>query len=111
VPEEMPGRYRGFLYRRGGAGWNLEPGELIFRPDDALILDKAGYGLSAENLDRLRETGCTEWHLCGLETDACVLACAFSLWDSGMRPKVLLDLCASPLQKAASMILERQFGK
>lgn len=98
------------LYR-SVLGWNVEPGELVFQPDHAVILEKTGYGLSAKNIDRLRGTGCTEWHLCGLETDACVLACAFSLWDAGLRPRILLDLCASPLQKEAKMILERQFGK
>lgn len=97
------------LYR-SVLGWNLEPGNLVLQPDNALILGKTGYGLSAENLDRLLETGCTEWHLCGLETDACVLACAFSLWDVGMRPKILPGLCSSPLHKEGMAIAERQFG-
>ncbi|MGK9452869.1 cysteine hydrolase family protein [Acidithiobacillus caldus] len=97
------------LYR-SVLGWNIDPGDLIFQFDNALILDKTGYGLSAENLDRLRETGCTEWHLCGLETDACILACAFSLWDAGLRPKTLPSLCSSPLHKEGMAIAERQFG-
>ncbi|OFC28690.1 cysteine hydrolase family protein [Acidithiobacillus caldus] len=97
------------LYR-SVLGWNIEPGNLVFQPDNALILGKTGYGLSAENLDRIRETGCTEWHLCGLETDACILACAFSLWDAGLRPKILPNLCSSPLHKEGMAIAERQFG-
>jgi hypothetical protein len=78
-----------------------------------IVVDKWGYGLPRHAVDRLTLTGITEWHLCGLETDACVLAVAYSLWDAGMRPFLLADLCASvdpALHAAAVDIFARQFG-
>ena len=53
--------------------------------------------------------------VCGIETDSCVLATAFSLFDYGVKPIIVIDCCAtcagSEFQHAAHMIMERSFGK
>lgn len=90
--------------------WNGEGGALCLDLPGVITLEKTGYGLTAEHLEILKDFRCTEWHICGLETDACVLACAFSLWDAGLCPVVLLDHCQSPLSDEAEKIIHRQFG-
>lgn len=89
--------------------WHGDGGELAIEVPGATILDKDGYGLSAIHVDTLGKL-CSEWHLVGFETDACVLACAFSLWDSGLRPRILYDLCESPLHAEGVAVARRQFG-
>lgn len=52
--------------------------------------------------------------VCGAETDACVLATCFSLFDNGYSFKVISDLCFTKneeLQQAALTIMKRNFGK
>lgn len=100
----------GSLYREV-LGWSGDGGNLVLDPPGSIILEKYGYGLSASHLDRMRCLCCAEWHVCGLETDACVLACCFSLWDAGMRPVLHPELCESPLHKEGILIASRQFGK
>jgi len=97
------------LYR-SVLGWHGDGGALAFRASHAVIVDKTGYGLTEQHLQMLNKTHCDEWHVCGLETDACVLACAFSLWDAGLRPVILPDLCESPLHTHGLTIAQRQFG-
>lgn len=90
--------------------WHGEGGDLVLQVPQAVILDKDGYGLTEQHLQILAEMQCTEWHVCGLETDACVLACAFSLWDAGLRPVIQPELCESPLQEQGLAVAKRQFG-
>lgn len=53
--------------------------------------------------------------ICGAETDAGVLATAFSLWDFRIRPIILADYCTSKRGEdyhlPALKIMKRQFGK
>lgn len=90
--------------------WHGDGGDLALQVPHAVILDKSGYGLSFEHLETLRGLHCVEWHICGLETDACVLASAFSLWDANLRPVIRAELCDSPLHDAGVAIAARQFG-
>jgi nicotinamidase-related amidase len=89
--------------------WHDDGGDLALQVPGAVILEKSGYGLTSAHIDTIRAL-CGEWDLCGLETDACVLACAFSMWDAGIRPIILYDLCASPLHCEAMAVASRQFG-
>jgi hypothetical protein len=91
-------------------GWNGDGGELALRIPGSVIIQKFGYGLKEEQTMRLKAIS-SKWHLCGLETDACVLACAFSLWDAGIQPVILYDLCESPLHKEGVAVAQRQFQK
>jgi hypothetical protein len=91
-------------------GWNGDGGELALQIPGSIIMQKSGYGLTEEQTMRLKAIS-SKWHLCGLETDACVLACAFSLWDAGIQPVILYDLCESPLHKDGVAVAQRQFEK
>lgn len=105
----------GSLYRTRldwhGCGPGANQLVIPFFPD--YIVEKTGYGLPAEEAARLAAMQVSGWDICGLETDACVLACAMSLWDAGVPVCILEDLCASPnaeLHAAALKIAKRSFG-
>jgi len=100
------------LYRKH-LDWHGDGGALVIENHAWHVLYKNGYGLSGDHIDFLRHLDVDAWHICGFETDACVLACAFSLWDANIRPVVRLELCASStdvLHNHASSIIHRQFG-
>lgn len=52
--------------------------------------------------------------ICGVDTDACVMAAVFALWDAEIRPFVLAEYCASSggpqFHRAALDLMLRQFG-
>lgn len=54
-------------------------------------------------------------YLCGIDTDSCVLATAFELFDNGIEPVIIIDGCASTggdeIHHAAETIMRRSFGK
>ena len=82
----------------------------------ATIIPKVGYGVNMEDIAKLKKLGIEEIEICGTDTDACVLAVAFQLFDSGIKPIILKDLCASSssnieMHNMAIKVMERQFGK
>lgn len=79
------------------------------------VLDKHGLAPDRDALCALLADRQVERvHVCGLDTDQCVLATALLLWDEGFRPAVLADLCATSggeeLHDAARAILRRSIG-
>ena len=62
----------------------------------------------------LREHGISEVDLCGFDTDCCVLATAYDLFDAGIKPVVLENLTWSTsqekLHKPALQMLKRNIG-
>ncbi|MDY0009081.1 MAG: isochorismatase family protein [Bdellovibrionales bacterium] len=70
-----------------------------YRPPDTLI----------EVLSGFETVG-----ICGVDTDACVMAAVFALWDAEIRPVVLADYCMSSggrsFHNAALDLMLRQFG-
>ena len=62
----------------------------------------------------LESSGVEEVHLCGLETDICVLKSAVDIFEYGLRPVVLKSLCATRagpgIHDAALAILARYIG-
>ena len=89
---------------------------LAFTPrPGAIVIEKGTYScVDASFLTELQRQGVQEVHLCGVDTDACVLQCAFNLFDAGVRPVVLADVCASSggsaLHEYALAILRRSLG-
>nr|WP_319386830.1 isochorismatase family cysteine hydrolase [uncultured Roseibium sp.] len=71
--------------------------ELAFRPaSHAFVFDKPHY--SAVSYDLLRWinlNGISEVHLCGIDTEICVLTSATALFEVSIRPVVLEWACAS----------------
>jgi len=83
---------------------------LLIKPrSDDLELVKYGYGLPEQLLSQLKTLGCDEFVVCGAETDACVLAVLFSLFDAGIRARVETTLCNGKLNDQAFAIMTRQF--
>lgn len=100
-------------------GWD----ECIVTPESGLIrlpdikqtnvIQRYGYSFPVDTIKswkgKYRDVA-----LCGADTDACILATAFNLWDHTIRPAILLDYCISsdgePFHSAAKTIMLRQFG-
>ena len=63
---------------------------------------------------KLKENKINQVDICGFETDCCILATTYDLFDSGYKPVVLKNLCLSifgeKLHKPALKIIERNCG-
>lgn len=90
---------------------------LAFEPvDGAVVIDKHVYTcVTPAFLDDLRGKGIEEVAICGIDTDACVSACAVDLFENGFKPILLSDACAShagaEYHEASLRILARLIGK
>ena len=88
-----------------------------FEPaDGAIVIEKHVYTcVTLAFLDDLRSKGIEEVAICGIDTDACVSACAVDLFENGFRPVLLSEACAShagaEYHEAALRILARLIGK
>lgn len=81
------------------------------RPTD-LVMDKvARYGLTPAQIAKLKRHGIRCMTVCGLDTDACVLAVMFSLFDGGIECHLKENMCwsSSGLHKPAVAICREQF--
>ena len=103
-------------------GWHKlqDPKETALAPEvEALatsVVEKHGYspfsgtGLAAE----LERIGANTVLVCGIDTDVCVLSTAAGLFELGLHPIVVADLCASTggtaAHNAALTILPRYIG-
>lgn len=79
-----------------------------------IVFDKQGYGLSSRQVKRLYRLGVRRVMVCGLDTDACVLATMFSLIDNDIAPRVApAAYCHSNqnLDTEARKIMASQFPK
>jgi nicotinamidase-related amidase len=87
------------------------PGALKKFMNDQNVFQKATYSAFTETKidDYLRENNIDEITLCGIDTDACVLATAFSAFDRGYKVHVNFDLTFSgnDLGGSARMIIEQ----
>jgi nicotinamidase-related amidase len=83
-----------------------------FKPAVEQIFEHFSYSPSVDLLARLE--GCKEVALAGVDTDACVQAAAFTLWDHDIRPLILSDYCMSSggahFHNTALDLMRRQFG-
>jgi len=71
--------------------------ELAFEPSaSAEIFTKGIYSCAGEDfLRRLEQRGISEVHLCGMDTNCCILKTAADLFERGYRPVVLSQASAS----------------
>jgi len=80
--------------------------------DNAPVFNHYGYAPSVELMQILQKYKTVG--ICGVDTDACVMAAVFALWDAGIRPLVLADYCASSggkqFHETALGLMLRQFG-
>ena len=82
-------------------------------PDKAIIIEKNGYGLAQKDLEKIKKLGVKTIDICGLQTDACVYAISFQLWDNEIFPNILINYTATDpaKEKQAKQMLIHQFGK
>ncbi|HTO02151.1 MAG TPA: isochorismatase family protein [Opitutus sp.] len=87
--------------------------ELLIDPGGGdIVIDKRGYGFTAEQVEQLRAAGIGKALVCGVDTDACVLGVVFTLFDAGIDCEVESQLCWSStgLHDEALTIVREQFG-
>ena len=81
-----------------------------------IIVEKPGYASNIEPIiEKLHAKDTIDVTVCGLETDACVLAVAFALFNNNFHVSVDLDACATSadpeIEKGGEAILARSLGK
>ncbi|UVE69222.1 cysteine hydrolase family protein [Burkholderia pyrrocinia] len=90
------------------------------RDDDSLIAAdrifvKHGYGPTAEVIEYLHALAPERVLVCGIQTDTCVLAAGFALFDAGLQPTLLADLTAgSSLDRSGELgvrLWKHHFGR
>ena len=81
-------------------------------PNNSVILEKTGYGLSLENMKYIKNLNIKQIDVCGLETDACVYAIALQLFDNNIYPNILINYVDTKeeLKESIKNVLIRQFG-
>lgn len=106
----------GSLFREKLDQQSCAPGSpdlrLLIEPEAGdLVLRKAGYGLKAPEIRRLKAAGIRCVEVCGVDTEACVLGVMFSLFDAGIECHAKEDLCwsATGLHKAGRKIIRELF--
>lgn len=68
---------------------------------------KHGYGQTAETIEHLRQLRAERVLVCGLQTETCVLAAGFALFDAGLVPTLITDLTVgSSLDRSGKMGIE-----
>lgn len=91
--------------------YDIVPDVLTATPQ---VFDHYGYSPPPELIEVLQSKNVQAAGICGVDTDACVMAALFQLWDHGIRPIVLSHYCMSsggePFHRAALDLMMRQFG-
>ncbi|CAL9672743.1 hypothetical protein SUDANB15_07525 (plasmid) [Streptomyces sp. enrichment culture] len=86
-----------------------------FVPAAAAVIDKTrSSALTPEAARLIRDAGWTDLVLCGIDTDACVYDTAVAAYQSGYRPWIVTDACASTggikYHEAALLLASRNLG-
>ena len=72
-------------------GWHpAAEDENLIEADEVFI--KHGYGQTPATIDYLKRLGVDRVLVCGLQTETCVLAAGFALFDAGLNPTLITDL-------------------
>ena len=82
---------------------------------NSTIFTKSGYGLTPDMIKCLKDKNITEIELCGTDTDACVMAISYNLFDNNIKPIILSSLCGSSssnnkIHNNSIEIMKRSFG-
>jgi|SRR3989338_7100579 len=83
-------------------------------PKNSIIFQKTSYGLPPKLINYLKKKKIEKVDICGHQTESCVLASAFYLWDIGIEPNILKELVSTKKKnlhyhKAAFLIFEKNF--
>jgi len=72
-------------------GWHpAAEDENLIEADEVFI--KHGYGQTAETIEFIKRLGVDRVLVCGIQTETCVLAAGFALFDAGLTPTLITDL-------------------
>ncbi|HEK0908904.1 TPA: cysteine hydrolase [Pseudomonas putida] len=87
-------------------GWHpAREDESLIEADEVFV--KHGYGQTAEAIDYLKRLGVDRVLVCGLQTETCVLAAGFALFDAGLNPTLITDLTVgSSLDRSGKLGIE-----
>jgi len=84
---------------------------LVKQKKNSLVFEKCSYGINCKELPREIK----EVFICGVDTDACLYKIALDLFDFGIKPIVIKDLCMSSggesFHKNAIEMLVRNIGE
>jgi nicotinamidase-related amidase len=87
-------------------GWHpAAEDESLVEADQTFV--KHGYGPTAEMIEYLRRLNVERVLVCGLQTETCVLAAGFALFDAGLNPTLVTDLTVgSSLDRSGKLGIE-----
>ncbi|WP_455925763.1 isochorismatase family protein [Pseudomonas putida] len=87
-------------------GWHpAAEDESLVEADKVFI--KHGYGQTREAIEYIRQMGVERVLVCGMQTETCVLAAGFALFDAGLAPTLVTDLTVgSSLDRSGQMGIE-----
>ncbi|HGM5580474.1 TPA: isochorismatase family cysteine hydrolase [Pseudomonas putida] len=87
-------------------GWHpAQEDESLVEADEVFV--KHGYGQTPEAIDYLKRLGVERVLVCGLQTETCVLAAGFALFDAGLNPTLVTDLTVgSSLDRSGKLGIE-----
>ncbi|MBC3421363.1 cysteine hydrolase [Pseudomonas wayambapalatensis] len=87
-------------------GWHpAREDESLVEADEVFV--KHGYGQTPEAIDYLKKLGVERVLVCGLQTETCVLAAGFALFDAGLNPTLVTDLTVgSSLDRSGKLGIE-----
>lgn len=87
-------------------GWHpAAEDESLIEADEVFV--KHGYGQTPETLEYLKRLGVERVLVCGLQTETCVLAAGFALFDAGLNPTLVTDMTiGSSLDRSGKMGIE-----
>jgi nicotinamidase-related amidase len=72
-------------------GWSPAVSDQSLVQADRLFI-KHGYSPSAATMQYLKQLNPERVLVCGIQTETCVLAAGYSLFDAGLRPTLITDL-------------------
>lgn len=95
-------------------GWHPASEDVALVEADKVFV-KHGYGQTAETLEYLKGLGVERVLVCGLQTETCVLAAGFALFDAGLCPTLITDLTmGSSLDRSGQLgisLWQHHFGQ
>ena len=87
---------------------------IVSRKNNSCVLHKSSYGLESNDIELLKAKDVKEIYLCGTDVDACILAIAFQLFDSGIKPILVWDAVGSSsktdFKESLKPLFQRNFG-
>lgn len=89
--------------------------EIVIPLKPKSVFDRYSYGLQAPHIERLKEYNVPCWDIVGCDTEACVLATCYNLWDNQMKFRILKEHCHSSggkeAHEAGLKSMRRSFGQ